>query len=509
MRRRALFGCLLALACLAAPANAFARPVPSYVLSLATLTNESWQHATYFATGDERHWYGGAATFNTSGLWLDGFDDQHEVSLTVYADERHGERAGGYDVFPTFAIALVRSERERLSVNLHSDPGHVAAYTLSTSARADDQDGRYVYPRRDGETITVAPGEDHDVMLKWSGEYTYVYNRDGARPLYADGAPLYCDWADLTDAAGLRGHVAYRWDAYLDGKVVDSAWLPSPTGRIKIESNKRHFAYPARSSRTDTKDARLLADPLSQTWRRWDRTVPTGIQVITGDYATRSVEPYTWMYLYLPSEAERPKAAFVKYTNPVAYDLKSLRTTRFYTRVDRDGVRAELTVRCPSGVKKIYSGSVGPKGQTFYFPAWDGTGPRGEKLPSAVYDWQLKLTKDGATRTYSGKISVSRVYFSLSGVAKGGSPVKRAAYMVAGNANCYVTAKTSSRWDMLTVGLSSPAQSWPSRYWYLGATSPLSTTTYFRGTAAVRAAGLKTWTVTGRSNVAYTLTVIQ
>lgn len=111
-----------------------------------------------------------------------------------------------------------------------------------------------------------------------------------------------------------------------------------------------------------------------------------------------------------------PGILFAKYTNPIAYELKSLQSTRFYTRVDTANVWAALKVRTPYGDKYIYRGAIPTAGTNFYFPLWDGKGPSGQRLPTSVaYRWSLTVTRGGQSTTASGTIPVTRIYTSISG----------------------------------------------------------------------------------------------
>lgn len=499
---------------LAGAGTAYAEPAAN-PLVMRSLANEKWKHATYFVTGESSVWHGASAKIRTSSLALDGFDDQHEVSLTVYADTRYGETDSGYRVYPTFAVAIMRGWRERQSVGLFSDPTHLNVITLVTAATADSTNGRYIYPRSEGgTTITVQPDEDHTYEVRYSGTKTYVYNDDslaGQGPYVVDGVPVSTDWLDIRDGGKIYGHMAYRWDAFVDGRLVSSAWLTSDKGWIKVESNKRNAAYAPVGSMNVVTDLRLGYSATSPTsYGPWTRSVPTAVVMEKGDYITRAVTRYTSMFEYMPCAADRPNAAFVKSSNSIAYNLKSFQTTRFSTSVDRPDVWARLSIRLPGTDKVIYDGPIHEAGKTFFFPLWDGKGPGGKPLPSANYDWELRITKSGATRYYTGRITVCRVLFAIRGSAADGGARSYPMYMIPGNANFYLTARSSRPPDVIRVRVAGP-KGYAAQVMALDLVDDSSVTGTGRltGGRAVRAKGAHTVGVSVDNDAAFGMTVIQ
>lgn len=516
--RIALVVAMAALAVLPAARVARADIIPNSVISLST-TNERWQHASYFVTDSTSAWHGASATMKASGLSLDGFDDQNEVSLTVYADKRYGEVGNGNKIFPTFALAIMRNWRLRDSVWLKSDPDHIDVFTLSTAARTDRYNGLYVYARAtDGATLTIKPNESHRLEVRYSGAHTYVYNRDsltGQRPIFSNGVPRYTDWLDISDSSSVKGHLAYRWDAVFDGRVVRSAWLASDKGRVKFESNKRHLRYAQTASRTDITGVKLAASAGSSgatSYRSWDRSVRTLILTTKGCYLMRTVWPCSTMYAYVPSLAEVPKANFAKSSNSIAYDLKSFQTTRFTAAVDRPNVWATLTIRLPVGIpdKVIYDGPIAAANTTVFFPLWGGLTADGKRLSSANYDWELRLTKGGLSNYYTGKITVCRVRFVINGSSLDGVTRSHAMYMIPGSANCYIAARSEDWPDRVGIGIAGPNGYRASvAVFDLGDGSTQSRTSYLRSGSVIRSKGTYVFEVTGARNVAYGMTVIQ
>ncbi len=146
-----------------------------------------------------------------------------------------------------------------------------------------------------------------------------------------------------------------------------------------------------------------------------------------------------------------PRATFVKYSNPIAYQLKSLQTTRFYTNVDTGNVWAELKVATPYGDRFIYKGPIAAAGKNFFFPLWNGTGPHGENLPSSAgYQWTLTVSQSGLSSATRGTIAVTKIYMGTHVKATAADllshdlEVRRSAYLITGSFNIYVSAFSSA-----------------------------------------------------------------
>jgi hypothetical protein len=120
------------------------------------------------------------------------------------------------------------------------------------------------------------------------------------------------------------------------------------------------------------------------------------------------------------------------------------------------------------------------------------------------------VTKDGLSTTKTGKVTISRILFSFSGTSKALVANKHTGYMIPGGANVYISANTPAASDTLTMKLTGPyGFALPSRSFALGAASPLNTASYFNGTTSLKYRGVHTFTVVGKTNVSYKMTVIQ
>jgi len=147
----------------------------------------------------------------------------------------------------------------------------------------------------------------------------------------------------------------------------------------------------------------------------------------------------------IASAVAAPVITEAKFTNPVAYELKSLLTTRMYCTVDTPGVWATLTVSNYKGVvKTVYSGAIPTANQRFWMPTWNGMDASGARLPTGVYNWTLTVAKGTTKTTTTGKIAISKINFNVSGVAAAQQAVKASRYMVAGPAYLYVWASTTN-----------------------------------------------------------------
>jgi hypothetical protein len=208
--------------------------------------------------------------------------------------------------------------------------------------------------------------------------------------------------------------------------------------------------------------------------------------------------------------APKPKIAFVRNTGPIAYDIASLQRTTFSTKVDVTGANAVLYVATAAGNKVLYSGKLGAANTTLVFPAWNGMGIDGKRLPSAAYTWTLKVTTSGGTTTTSGKITVSKIWFQRKGVSAKGVKVAATGYMKPGSANVYVSAKTTAASDRFSLRCyRAGAFAFPTANWTFGSATPLNTTKYFRSPYVVPSAGIASFDFTGLTNVTYMVTVIQ
>jgi hypothetical protein len=135
------------------------------------------------------------------------------------------------------------------------------------------------------------------------------------------------------------------------------------------------------------------------------------------------------------------------YSNSIAYNLKSLQTTRFWGSVLYPNMWAVLKVGTPYGDRYLYKGPIQAAGTRFDFPVWDGRGPHGERLPSSGgYRWTLTVNKGGNSWTTSGVIAVSRIIVTTSVTTTEeflqlrNMETFQDAYMLAGSYRCYLTA---------------------------------------------------------------------
>lgn len=198
-----------------------------------------------------------------------------------------------------------------------------------------------------------------------------------------------------------------------------------------------------------------------------------------------------------------PKATEAAFTNPVAYELKSLLSTRFYCTVDTAGTWAVLDVFSADGiVKTVYSGPIAAANTKTYFPAWDGKDYLGRRLPSASYEWRLTLSKGGQSSVTRGKITVSRITFFVKGEGSTEGMDLQNRYMLPGNANIYLDlAALGTDGATLSINIAYPTNpaGWDPSFPTLqlielgdlqaSAGAPLKQTIYLRGSQAPRYRG--------------------
>lgn len=194
------------------------------------------------------------------------------------------------------------------------------------------------------------------------------------------------------------------------------------------------------------------------------------------------------------------KVNYLRSTNPIAYNLKSLQTTHFYASVDTTGVWADLVVKTPKGDIHVYRGPMNVANRNFWFPAWNGLGPNRTRLPSSGgYIVQLTINRGGQFATAKNSISISRWYGIVSGISEnslaGPDPTgidmittrTPWAWVVPGNMNVYVhatSAVTTLGGDALALTIASVPFAWDATWtapFSLDATHPLDKTIYFRG----------------------------
>lgn len=101
-------------------------------------------------------------------------------------------------------------------------------------------------------------------------------------------------------------------------------------------------------------------------------------------------------------------------TNPLAWGLASLKTTRVYASTDASGASLVIDVLDHSGVCKVlYGGAAAAPGVRLYTAPWDGRDYRGVRLQTGNYKYRVRVTKDGVTTSVSGSMPLCRSRFTL------------------------------------------------------------------------------------------------
>jgi hypothetical protein len=211
-------------------------------------------------------------------------------------------------------------------------------------------------------------------------------------------------------------------------------------------------------------------------------------------------------------EAAGPKGAavaviaiFVHVSNPIAYDLKSLQTTRFSTKTNVGGAYAVLSVDTPNGPVYLYRGAIPTADTDFFFPLWNGSGNDGKRLKPSTYPWKLTLSKGGlATTTTRGKILVANITFPVNGVGTG-MPQFYERHMNAGPANCYLTARTLAMTLTGPGGYRATVDSFACHSCHVVP----HRTSYLRGATALKRRGQYVFTVKAPAGVHYYMSVVQ
>lgn len=206
-----------------------------------------------------------------------------------------------------------------------------------------------------------------------------------------------------------------------------------------------------------------------------------------------------------------PGVTNAKFSNPVAYELKSLLSTRFTCDVDTPGTWGRLDILGANGVvKTVYNGPL-TQG-TNWFPLWNGYGANGKRLPSASYDWRLTVTKGGESTIVRGKLTVSKIHFVISGQADPDTPYFYSRYMMPGNANVYSRiVNNSGDTSCLTLAMffSPNTEELGYIYWWTNPNSVLNYTHYTRDYFDLKYRGVHTIGVMASEDSTFYMTVIQ
>lgn len=200
-----------------------------------------------------------------------------------------------------------------------------------------------------------------------------------------------------------------------------------------------------------------------------------------------------------------------KFSNPIAYKLKSLLSTQFQCTVNTTGATARLDILNGTGgvVKTVYSGALA--NGTNILPRWNGLDKYGRRLPSSSYKWRLVVSKPGsaAVTTY-GNITISKIYFLLSGNSSTATQ-NFSRYMVPGNANLYFAMNTAEpTGDVFSLAVKEPSGVSTGAFaWNLAAPGTVNRTGYLRSTTAVKQFGMHNFAIRSNHSTAYSVIVIQ
>ena len=136
------------------------------------------------------------------------------------------------------------------------------------------------------------------------------------------------------------------------------------------------------------------------------------------------------------------------FTNPIAYGLKSLLTTRFNAALSAPADTVKLTVPTAKGTVTLYNGAVATTATT-QLASWNGL-VAGAKLVAGNYKWTLSVWKGGNVSVSTGNLIISNIYIPLS-VPGNGAAQSFARYMHAGATNVYVSGKTGATAGTMSI----------------------------------------------------------
>lgn len=208
-----------------------------------------------------------------------------------------------------------------------------------------------------------------------------------------------------------------------------------------------------------------------------------------------------------------PGVANAKFSSNIAYELKSMLSTRFTCDVDSAGTWGRLDILSASGVvKTVYDGPM--TAGTNWLPLWNGMNSKGQRMPSAAYDWRLTVTKSGESTVARGKITVSKIAFIIKGNLANLDSVYLDRYMIPGTANIYYQVSNNSYVDSLYMYLWAPSDDIVGTHmWGFDENDLLKGTLYLRNNpgndTSCHERGLHTFDLSAANDVTFYMTVIQ
>ena len=200
-----------------------------------------------------------------------------------------------------------------------------------------------------------------------------------------------------------------------------------------------------------------------------------------------------------------PAVTSAGFGNDIAYRLKSMLSARLSYTADAPGCTAVLRVHTPNRYR-VYAGTSGAAGTPSVLGPFDGKGWDGAQLPTGNYRWDLTVTKSGLSTTVSGAITVSQVWFRITGDLANSGTLSHNAYMISGPATFYVACRTSAAPGSFKLVVKEPNGIQQTAY-----STTMSSTARFGGSGrlTVRQYGIHTLNVTATKGVSYTVTVVE
>ena len=208
------------------------------------------------------------------------------------------------------------------------------------------------------------------------------------------------------------------------------------------------------------------------------------------------------------------------WSNAIAYQLLSLRTSRLTANINQSNVNARVVITGGGINWTIFNGPIANVANTnFTFPAWNGTNPANgtQHVPFAgTYTFTLTVTKGGQTGTFTGKITIGNVYATFHGNAGAGVTKSSVIFLVGSTVRPYsvlinpvVTAATNGTFSMRVTGPGGYNRVPAGSPWTIGPAVGALPTGRLTGIAAIRTSGNYTFSVTPSVAASYTVTVLE
>jgi YVTN family beta-propeller protein len=270
-----------------------------------------------------------------------------------------------------------------------------------------------------GSPVTVG-GFPFGVAVDPTTNKVYVANEDSSTVSVIDGATGLVVGTPIAVTSGASG------------VAVNPA-----TGRVYVANWHSQSV-----SIIDGGTGLVVGSPITVGSEPWGVAVnPTTKRVYVGNYDSNTVS----IIQDDPPVPPVPAISGIGVTNPLAWDLTSLKTTRVYATCNLPGRWMTIDVWDAHGVvQTLYSGPA-QQGVRVVTPPWDGRDSSGRRLPTGNYRYRVRVNRSSDVTSVTGPIVVSRVWFSVSTSTTSGQLTR---YLPSGPVRVYATSPHTGNVDL-------------------------------------------------------------